>query len=909
MTWNEFLAELDWFDSSDLWGQSSSIISHVSGSEQSAIQTHLLALFNGSQLARSELTAVAGHANGLRIAHAVGGVPAFASDPSNLIALDLTAVADSYYINQHGELIREDPRITIIHEVLHLTKGVGDLPVPHAGNSPTEAEYDAYLNGANADHRGSIVFDPSGVDQGDIQGELNISDRQVSYLAALVNSDLRYGQLQTLSSSLGAASFTDGNEIDIARFGDLTQNGANNTIDHRQNTTLLRDLIFGFGGNDTIYSGDGDDYVYGGGGADHIYGGDGNDVLYGEADSDTLIDGGIGNDFLDGGAGTNTLDGGADYDTVSFRSHTSGLTVTFSSTPLQNVAGNSLSNIESFLLTEHADDLTLTSAPGFIATLGGADTVEFGAWETGAPDWLYLSLGDGDDTLALSNGAPNTMLIGGDAGDRILWNGIDFVALISGANRSGVGADSALWALAVEYTNAEQEPAEYSEWVIEVSWNADGILSLGYIDYVWDLSDPDTPDLLAALASPVVYIADFETGDYGLPSVPAMTGDMRAALQAHAAAVQDHAAAAAFASDHVWYWTGVGATNGGSGASSGADQFAGVHSADTAHGLDGDDVLRGRGGADALYGDGGNDTLDGGQGADTLDGGAGTDTATYASSNTGVTVNLRTGAGSGGDAQGDTYALIENAIGSAFADTFVSSAAANTFTGGAGRDTISYAGSSAGVIVHMAAGLTWDGSVNDVISGIENMIGGGGNDQLWGDAGDNLIDGGVGGADVLAGFGGFDTVSYANSATGVIIDMGSSLTWDGVVNDQLHAFHGAIGSAHNDDFRGTGGVDVLDGGAGQDLYLGNDDADTFVFRAGQANGDTVVDFAGQGAVTGDSFVFVGYGAGAIFTQIDATHWLITSGNGLITETITLANSASVHASDYTFVDSYIVGGG
>ena len=41
-------------------------------------------------------------------------------------------------------------------------------------------------------------------------------------------------------------------------------------------------------------------------------------------------------------------------------------------------------------------------------------------------------------------------------------------------------------------------------------------------------------------------------------------------------------------------------------------------------------------------------------GADTLIGGAGTDFADYSASLTGVDVNLATGTGLGGDAQGDT---------------------------------------------------------------------------------------------------------------------------------------------------------------------------------------------------------------------------------------------------------------
>jgi hypothetical protein len=46
--------------------------------------------------------------------------------------------------------------------------------------------------------------------------------------------------------------------------------------------------------------------------------------------------------------------------------------------------------------------------------------------------------------------------------------------------------------------------------------------------------------------------------------------------------------------------------------------------------------------------------------------------------------------------------------------------------------------------------------------------------------------------------------------------------------------------------------------------------------------------------------FVGYGPGATFTQIDATHWQVNSGDGLVQETIAFQNGAPVHMSDVLF---------
>ena len=100
------------------------------------------------------------------------------------------------------------------------------------------------------------------------------------------------------------------------------------------------------------------------------------------------------------------------------------------------------------------------------------------------------------------------------------------------------------------------------------------------------------------------------------------------------------------------------------------------------------DVLRGLGGNDLLFGGSGNDTFDGGTGADTLIGGPGMDTANYSFSSAGVNVNLLTGLGSGGDAQGDILGGIESIIGSTHDDVLTGDNAANTLDGRSGNDTL-----------------------------------------------------------------------------------------------------------------------------------------------------------------------------------------------------------------------------
>ena len=240
----------------------------------------------------------------------------------------------------------------------------------------------------------------------------------------------------------------------------------------------------------------------------------------------------------------------------------------------------------------------------------------------------------------------------------------------------------------------------------------------------------------------------------------------------------------------------------------------------------GDDTLTGDAGANTLTGGAGDDTLEGGAGDDTLDGGTGTDTASYAGAGAGVTADLAMAANNTGEAAGDAYAGIENLTGSAFADTLTGDAGANTLTGGAGddtlqggagddtvfagagddtiiagegpgndayrgdggTDTITFTSTLAGVTADLAAGTATGSEIgSDTLDGIENAIGGAGDDTLTGDAGANTLTGGAGddtltgglgndeliggtGSDTLMGAAGSDTLVWQNTGEGNIIN-------------------------------------------------------------------------------------------------------------------------------------------
>jgi ELWxxDGT repeat protein len=139
---------------------------------------------------------------------------------------------------------------------------------------------------------------------------------------------------------------------------------------------------------------------------------------------------------------------------------------------------------------------------------------------------------------------------------------------------------------------------------------------------------------------------------------------------------------------------------------------------DIASGGSGNDTLRGGAGRDTLFGHAGDDLLEGGEGVliggAARDNGWGVDMAGYAGSAAGVAVDLATGTGRGGDAEGDRLLHIAHLRGSAFADTLAGDTARNRLEGGAGDDRISGR------------------------SGADTLLGGAGDDSLEGGTGEDV---------------------------------------------------------------------------------------------------------------------------------------------------------------------------
>jgi Ca2+-binding RTX toxin-like protein len=223
--------------------------------------------------------------------------------------------------------------------------------------------------------------------------------------------------------------------------------------------------------------------------------------------------------------------------------------------------------------------------------------------------------------------------------------------------------------------------------------------------------------------------------------------------------------------------------------------------------LVGGDSLGGGQGDDTLIGGFGDDSLSGGEGNDCLQGGGGSDWAIYAGSDSGVVVDL-VAARSSGAHGADTLVSIDNVLGSDVSDSIRGDAGSNTLFGGYGADTL-------------------DGDVGndwlDFGAGMESFIYGlgMGNDTLDGGAGAdtfNLGSGtwtrGVDGEWTTFTLG--STRLYARNWESIIFPLGGS-----------------------DTLIGTSGLNTLDGGRGDDLYLLHDALD-FVLEGHDGGTDTIM---------------------------------------------------------------------
>jgi Ca2+-binding RTX toxin-like protein len=549
----------------------------------------------------------------------------------------------------------------------------------------------------------------------------------------------------------------------------------------RGSTALdLPDFLDGGDGNDTITGAATNDTLAGGAGQDLLRGGDGDDLIYGDATdanedgivdpagidgevgSDDILDGGNGNDTMHGGGGNDTLLGGNGNDTLLGGYGADTLVGSRGNDILRGGAGNDF-------LDGGLDNNDLDGGDGDdqLSASSGTDTLRGGAGRDillagGGNDQLFGD--DGDDDLSGSEG--DDLLVGGVGAD-LLQGGNGFDTADYSAAAQGIEIQ-----LSADPLNpgtgtggdAEGDRLSGIEKVIGSNFS-DTLLGSTATDVLDGLGGNDR---LAGGAG-----ADFLIGNGGLD-----TADYSAS--GAAVSVTLNADPAAFGT--------------GTGGDAEGDQLNTI------------ERVIGSGFADTLTGSTANDALVGGAGADAMTGGLGTDTAEYSTSSAAITVNLETGTGLGGDAEGDQLSTIENLIGSSFDDLLIGNTTANRLEGAAGNDTLR----------------------------------------------------GGAGADVLIGGEGIDTADYSGSPAGVG-GVGISVTLTAVPNgattgaggdaqgDLLNTIENLIGSAFTDTLNGSSvsnrlvsgnGNDVLRGGSGADLLISNGTGTKTLIGEGIADGGT-----------------------------------------------------------------------
>lgn len=546
-----------------------------------------------------------------------------------------------------------------------------------------------------------------------------------------------------------------------------------------------------------------------------ILGTDGDDLLTG-TDQDDQVFGYDGDDIMISGPGADRYEGGTGFDTIRYDNSPAGVSV--------NLTGEEAGT------GGFAAGDTYRGWPGIESVIGS----NFNDQLLGSiyDDKLYG--GDGDDILSGDNGAD--LLDGGDGIDTVVY-GNAVVDMLTGDNNGIEARGDQLISIEIVITGDRRDEI-YGTNQAEVlrSGGGDDILSgRGGADVLDGGAGVDLATYYRATSG--VHV-DLEAGRGYLGEAQ---GDVLISIE--------NLKGSNFAGDTLAGDDGANVLEGFSGndilrGRGGADRLDGgagtdlasyYDAADGVHvdlelgrGLSGTDALgdtlisiedlNGSSFGDSLSGDndanhlqgfGGNDILRGRGGADRLDGGAGRDLASYYTAASAVTVNLDTGFGSQGEADGDVLISIEKVNGSAYGDVI-------TGRNGVDNDLRGYGG-------------------NDVLTGLR------GADYLQGGNGaDRFVytmtaDSGIG-RDVR------DVIGDFSRSDGDRIDLNLIDADNGVAGDQ--AFH-FIGSSWFDGSAGALRVAQI-GATGASLIQGD------------VNGDGIADFEieiyGMGAGAAGDFI-------------------------------------------------------
>ena len=647
----------------------------------------------------------------------------------------------------------------------------------------------------------------------------------------------------------------------------------------------------------------GNDRFVGTDGADNLYGGRGNDHLRGAE----------GDDYLDGGAGDDTLDGGAGNDVLHPGDNEFGYDVAYGSTGNDTIiySGSGENAYQELNYSGLGNGIRVTiDSSGNRATVdkgsAGTDTIvdvdnPLTGWGQGlegtfSDDIFDLELADGRWIQVRGRAGDDTLNISGDGYVRIDYrradHGIDVDLQAGRANDDGYGD--------VDTFNGRVREVRGSDF-------SDRIIGSDRDESFIGQHGNDTIDGGGGFDR-----LRFDRSGVGDVEVDLGAGRATGTWDGNAFTYRISNIEEVLGSSASDTLTGDAGDNVLQGQR-GGDSLDGGAGEDWLSGDDGNDWLNGGYGNDWLNGGYGNDVLDGHLGDDVLTGGKGADTFKLynrwgAPGNDTITdftdaedrisfegwtaapsfAQIRDAATSiAGGVRLDLSALgggTVDVMGIALADLDASdfdflappppptipapvpndnpattksgTDVADTLIGGAGDDN-----------VHGGAGndALLGGGGNDFIEG------GAGDDTLWGQDGDDGLAGGEGsdliygqdGNDTIAGGDARDIVLGGEGSDQVAAGTGDDGVWaeggndtvvggdgadflaGGAGNDLLHGGAGVDyldGGAGDDTVDGGPGIDVLAGGAGDDRLLGGLEGDTFF---GQTGADTFVVAAGR----------------------------------------------------------------
>jgi len=504
--------------------------------------------------------------------------------------------------------------------------------------------------------------------------------------------------------------------------------------------------LTGSDGSNIIHTGSGDDIIAGTGGDDYLVGGTGNDTVSGGA-GDDVVAGGEGDDVVSGGEGDDVVVGGDIDQGVTLNVSEDGDVTLTTTTTVTDENGETVE----VTTTTEADDAVIGAGNDTLYGDEGEDILIGGAGND------YLDGGDSDDILV--GGTGDDTIVGGAGDDRAFGGeGADTISGGEGADYvSGGEGDDSLYGNEGEDIMDGGEGNDFLDGGLSndtmTGGAGDDFMLGGDGDDTMDGGDGN--DRLQGGAGDDTMSGgagnDILEGGAGNDIIDGGEGDDLIV----GGELGDDVTAVSVDAEGTVTLT-MGTDEEGAPITVTADEITIGSGLDTLGGGAGDDIVIGGFGSDMITGGDGNDVLVGGFGNDTLEGGTGDDSVF----------------GGLGD------------------DVFIGGAGSDMLVGGDGLDTVDYSnvGEGFGLVIDLIAGQAYDAADSagpwidlDTLSGIENVVGGAGNDVIIGDAGGNTLDGGGGDDYIEGGYG--DDVLIGGAGNNVLV---------GGHGDDIARFDGAL---------------------------------------------------------------------------------------------------------------------